>query len=64
VRGLGVKVPNWSYERRMPMYSFSSRRRTSTFSVVYQHYPILIECVARTVNHVQQHRRGQEGLWW
>jgi hypothetical protein len=48
----------------MPMYSFSSRRRTSTFSVT-----VSTTCCApcplgvRTVYHVQQHRRGEERLW-
>ena len=34
VEEVSGRIPNWSYERRMPMYSFSSRSRTSTFSVV------------------------------
>lgn len=48
----------------MPMYSFSSRRRTSTFSVT-----VLTICrakgslVDRTVYHIEQHRRGKERLW-
>jgi hypothetical protein len=51
----------------MPMYSFSSRSNTSTFSVAVSiiccRSWVLGGCV-RTVNHVEEHRRGQEGLWW
>lgn len=49
----------------MPMYSFSSRRRTSTFSVTVSTM-CRSQCslVDRTVYHVEQHRRGEERLWW
>jgi hypothetical protein len=30
----GLNAPNWSYDLSMPMYSFSSRSKTSTFSAV------------------------------
>lgn len=49
----------------MPMYSFSSRRRTSTFSVTVSTM-CRSQCSRfdRTVYHIEQHRRGEERLWW
>ena len=44
------------------MYSFSSRSKTSTFSATCQCRQRSTGEGARTVNHVQKHRGGQEGL--
>lgn len=47
----------------MPMYSFSSRSKTSTFSALVLTYVLVCDaCGGRTVYHVQQHGGGQEGL--
>jgi len=50
----------------MPIYSFSSRSRTSTFSARGLIEGLVWVCDTwdvRTVYHVQQHGGGQEGLW-